>query len=158
MSTAAWPPGPPGRLLRGHLPEFRRDRLAFFTRCARDYGDVVSLRFGPRRVFLVSHPDLIERVLVNEARNVIKHFALRMTPLVLGQGLLTSEGDFWLRQRRLIQPAFSRQRIASYAPLMVEAVQELLAGWQPGQTRDILTEMMRLTLNIAARTLFGSEV
>src|SRR5579884_52801 len=157
MSTAAWPPGPPGRLLRGHLPEFRRDRLAFFTRCARDYGDVVSLRFGPRRVFLVSHPDLIERVLVNEARNVIKHFALRLNPLVLGKGLLTSEGDFWLRQRRLIQPAFSRDRLAAYAADMTAAAGQLSAEWRDGEQRDLLPEMMRLTLDIAARTLFGSD-
>ncbi len=157
-SVEARPPGPKGTLLGGNLAEYKTGRLAFLTRCARDYGDVAALRFGPRRIFLVSHPRDIETILVTENHNYIKHFALRMTPLVLGQGLLTSEGDFWLRQRRLIQPAFSRQRIASYAPLMVEAVQELLAGWQPGQTRDILTEMMRLTLNIAARTLFGSEV
>ena len=72
------------------------------------------LRFGFTRVYLISHPDLIEEVLVAEARNFIKHFALRMNRLMLGNGLLTSEGDFWLRQRRLIQPAFHRERIAGY--------------------------------------------
>lgn len=152
------PPGPKGTLLGGNLAEYKRGRLAFLVRCARDYGDVVALRFGPRRIFLVSNPHDIETILVTENHNYVKHFALRMTPLVLGKGLLTSEGDFWLRQRRLIQPAFSRQRIASYAPIMVEAAQEVLADWQPGQTRDILTDMMRLTLSIAARTLFGSDV
>ena len=81
-----------------------------------------------------------------------------MTPLVLGKGLLTSEGDLWLRQRRLIQPAFSRQRIASYASIMVNAAEQVLNEWRPGQTRDILVEMMRLTLAIAAQTLFGTDV
>src|SRR3954453_13013748 len=138
MSAAPLPPGPPGRWLGGHLAEFRRHRLAFFERCARDYGDVVALRFGPHRIHLVSHPDAIESVLVTQARNFIKHFGLRMTPLVLGKGLLASEGDFWLRQRRLVQPAFLRTRIASYAPIMVEAAQRLLAAWTPGETRDIL--------------------
>lgn len=152
------PPGPKGTWLGGNLAEYKTGRLAFLVRCAREYGDVVSLRFGPRRIFLVSNPHDIETILVAENHNYIKHFALRLAPLVLGKGLLTSGGDFWLRQRRLIQPGFSRQRIAAYAPLMVEATQELLASWQPGQKCDILTEMMRLTLNIAARTLFGSDV
>ncbi len=159
MGTAMrLPPGPKGTWLGGNLGEYKRSRLAFLTRCARDYGDVVALRFGPRRVYLVSHPSDIETILVTQNQNYIKHFALRLTPLVLGKGLLTSEGDFWLRQRRLIQPAFSRQRIASYAPIMVGAVHELLAGWKHGQTCDILVEMMRLTLGIAARTLFGADV
>jgi cytochrome P450 len=158
MSTAAWPPGPPGRLIRGHLPEFRRDRLAFFVRCARDYGDVVALRFGHRRIFLVSRPDLIEQVLVGEARNVIKHFALRLNPLVLGKGLLTSEGDFWLRQRRLIQPAFNRDRLHAYGADMTAAAEQLSGEWRDGEERELLAEMMRLTLDIAARTLFGTDV
>src|SRR6185312_4303908 len=97
--TAPLPPGPRGHLLSGHLPEFRRDRLAFFIHCSRTHGDVVRLRFGPRRVFLITHPELIEEVLVTRSRDFIKHFALRLNPLVLGKGLLTSEGDFWLRQR-----------------------------------------------------------
>jgi cytochrome P450 len=127
------------------------------VRCTRDYGDVVALRFGPRRVFLVNHPDLIEEVLVTQSRHFIKHFALRLNPLVLGKGLLTSEGAFWLRQRRLIQPAFNRGRLAGYAPTMVAAAERLLASWKAGETRDISKEMMRLTLDIAARTLFGAD-
>ena len=103
------PPGPRGTWLGGNLSEFKRDRLAFFARCARDYGDVVSLRFGPRRMYLVSHPDLIETILVreNDKYGKAKRFVQRWA-LVVGKGLLTSEGDFWLRQRRLIQPVFSR--------------------------------------------------
>jgi cytochrome P450 len=76
----------------------------------------------------------------------------------MGNGLLSSEGDFWLRQRRLIQPAFQRGRLAAFGAVMVGYTQRLLAGWQPGETRDIQAEMMRLTLQIAARTFFGSEV
>jgi cytochrome P450 len=150
-------PGPRGHFLSGNLPEFRRDRLAFLTRCARDYGDFVALRFGPRRLLLVSDPDAIEYVLVTGARNFSKHFALRFNPVVLGNGLLTSEGDSWLRQRRLMQPAFHRQRIVGYAATMVEYTQALLATWEEGQTRDVLADMMRLTLGIAAKTLFGAD-
>lgn len=152
------PPGPPGRWLGGNLSDFHRDRLGFMSRCARDYGGVVKLRFGPRRVFLVNHPDAIEEVLVTHSRCFIKHFALRLNPLVLGNGLLSSEGDFWLRQRRLVQPAFQKNRIAGYGAVMVEYAERLTAGWAAGETRDILVEMMQLTLEIIAKTLFDAEV
>jgi cytochrome P450 len=158
MSMASAPPGPPRRLLSGNLNEFRQGRLDFLTRCARDYGDVVSLRFGPRRILLVSHPDAIESVLVTHSRHFIKHFALRLNPLVFGQGLLTSEGDVWLRQRRLIQPAFQRHRLAVFGQTMVAYTQRLAASWQPGEVRDIVPEMMRLTMQITAKTLFNAEV
>jgi len=158
MAMLLAPPGPPRRLLSGNLVDFRSGRLDFLTRCARDYGDVVALRFGPRRILLVSHPDLIESVLVTNSRCFIKHFALRLNPLVLGKGLLTSEGDFWLRQRRLIQPAFQRGWLTGFGVTMVAYTQRLLAGWTPGETRDIVPEMMRLTMQIAAKTLFDADV
>ena len=158
MAILSAPLGPPRRWLGGNLADFRSGRLNFLTRCAREYGDIVSLRFGPRRILLVSHPDLIETVLVTQSRCFIKHFALRLNPLVLGNGLLTSEGDFWLRQRRLIQPAFQRSRLAGFAETMVAYTQRLLAGWKPGETRDIVPEMMRLTMEIAAKTLFDADV
>lgn len=141
----------------GNLPDFRRDRLAFLTNAARTYGDVAAFRLGQRRVYLVSHPDLLEQVLVTANRQFIKHFALRLNPLVFGKGLLTSEGDFWLRQRRLMQPAFQRLRVATYAPIMVDLTEQMLRRWQPGQACDIHNEMMQLTLAIAARTLFDAE-
>lgn len=157
MGDARLPPGPPRRWLSGNLNEFRRDRLGYLAQCARDYGDVVALRLGNRSVWLLSHPDLIEQVLVTDSRRFHKHFALRLNPILLGNGLLTSEGDFWLRQRRLIQPAFLRPRIAGYAPFMVAATERMLASWQDGQRRDILAELTRLTLEIAAKTLFDAE-
>jgi cytochrome P450 len=158
MAMLSAPHVPPRSLLGGNLADFRSGRLDFLTRCARQYGDVVSLRFGPRRILLVSHPALIENVLVTQSRCFIKHFALRLNPLVLGNGLLTSEGDFWLRQRRLIQPAFQRSRLAGFGDIMVTYTQRLLAGWKRGETRDIVPEMMRLTMEIAAKTLFDADV
>src|SRR5213595_942632 len=158
MNPQRTPTGPKGHWFSGHLPAFRKDRLAFLTQCAREHGDMVRLRFMHRIIYLLAHPDLIEEVLVTHSKHFIKHFALRLNPLVLGKGLLTSEGDFWLRQRRLIQPVFLRNRITGYGASMVMATQRLLAEWKPGEARDINDEMMRLTLAIAAKTLFNAEV
>ncbi|HZZ80855.1 MAG TPA: cytochrome P450 [Gemmataceae bacterium] len=158
MTALRTPTGPKGSWLAGNLPDFRKHRLDFLTQCVRDHGDMVKLRFAHRSIYLTSHPDLIEDVLVTHSKHFTKHFALRLNPVILGNGLLTSEGDFWLRQRRLIQPVFSRTRIAGYGPAMVEITQRLIANWKPGEQRDIHVEMMRVTLDIAAKTLFGAEV
>ncbi|MCI0378987.1 MAG: cytochrome P450 [Gemmataceae bacterium] len=152
-----FPPGPKGTWLGGNLRDFRRERQDFLTRSAREFGDVVYMRFAHRRIFLASHPDLIEEVLVTRNHDFIKHFALRLNPLLLGNGLLTSENSFWLRQRRLVQPAFIKSRLAGYAPAVVATTERLLAEWRAGEHREIHAEMMRLTLQIAAKTLFGSE-
>jgi cytochrome P450 len=150
------PPGPKGHFLSGHLPELRRDLLGFYLRCARDYGDCTTLRFGIKRIFFVNHPLLIEQVL--HSRNFTKHYALRMNRLLLGNGLLTSEGDFWLRQRRLIQPVFQRERILSYAPDMTAHTERQIDSWRDDEERDLHAEMRKLTLAIAAKTLFGADV
>src|SRR5580692_1850880 len=124
--STALPPGPAGTWIGGNIREFANRRLDFFLDIARKYGDIASFRFGPRRIFLVSHPDLIEQVLVTDAKYYIKHFGARMYKPVLGNGLVTSEGDLWLRQRRLSQPAFLKQRVQSYAPLMAEMTDHML--------------------------------
>ena len=156
--AAKLPPRPPGgRWFTGHLGEFSRDRLGFMVRCARDYGDMTAVRIGPHSVYFANHPDYVEEVLVDKSRHFIKHFALRLNPEILGKGLLTSEGDFWLRQRRLIQPAFVRSRLAAYGPAMVAAAERVLAEWRPGETRDVAKEMARITLDIAAKTLFDAD-
>ncbi len=158
MTTLLHPPGPKGHFYRGNFPEYQRDPLSFITASAREYGDVVSLRLGPKRVFLLSQPDDIEYVLVTANRNFTKDFSLQLYRPVLGNGLLTSDGDFWLRQRRMAQPAFSRQRIASYGDTMIAYAQRMLLSWQDGQSLDLHEEMMRLTLQIAAKTLFDADV
>ncbi len=159
MTSSTKPvPGPRPRLFRGNLPEFRQDRLGFLMDCARRYGDVFQLRLGPRRVTVFCHPDHIEQILVAGNQNFRKHFALRINPVVLGRGLLTSEGDFWLRQRRLAQPAFLKQRIMRYGDIMVDCALRAVADWQHGRACDILKEMMKLTLAIIARTLFDADI
>lgn len=157
-SPARRPPGPKGHWLGGHLREFRADRLEFLTRLSREYGDVVAIRLGPARIWSLNHPDLIEDVLVTKNRIMHKHFALRSARPTLGEGLLTSEGDHWRRQRRLSQPAFHRDRVASYGQVMVESTERMLHGWQPGQRRDLQADMMQLTLEIVAKTLFDADV
>ena len=156
------PPGPKGRFLVGHLTEFRRDRLGFMTRCARDYGDVVPLRLLGHPVILLSRPDLIEQALVHHAKHFIKHAGLRLYKPILGNGLVTSEGDFWRRQRKLSAPAFQGSRMPAYARAMVEAAERQCDTWSkaPGgsgpRPRDVNADMMRLTLEIACKTLFGA--
>jgi cytochrome P450 len=124
----------------------------------RDYGDIVTMRYYNFRVYFVSHPDFIEQVLVTHNRKFMKGRILRKNRRLFGDGLLTSEGDFWLRQRRLAQPAFHRGRVGSYADTMVRYADRLVAEWKDGDERDIHAEMMRLTLQIVAKTLFDADV
>jgi cytochrome P450 len=152
------PPGPPRHWLFGNLKEFGRDQLGTMTRWAHEYGDVVSARFGPRPIVFLNHPDLVEEVLVNQNRKFIKHYRLRQTRRTLGHGLLTSEGEFWRGQRKLAQPAFHRERITSYARLMVDFTERMLQSWSDGQARDVQADMMKLTLEIVAKTLFDAEI
>jgi cytochrome P450 len=158
MSATLVPPSPKGHFLLGNIGELRQDTLAFFTRTARELGDVASFRAGLRRIVLVSQPRLIEEILVTNAKSFTKHLGARMLRSTLGNGLLTSEGPFWLRQRRLIQPSFSRERIATYAPVMVDLADRASATWKDGQTRDVHADMTRLTLEIIARSMFGADV
>ena len=104
--------------------------LGFFADCARTYGDVVPIRLPRRRLILLSHPDLIEEVLTARARQTTKTLLLRALRPVLGDGLLLSEGATWLRQRRLIQPAFHRQRIAAYGDVMAGYAERGMAEWR----------------------------
>ncbi len=162
MSSAAklkFPPGPSTGLKRWSLgPLNNGDPLGYFTGLTREYGDLVSLRVLNFRILLLNHPDHIEDVLVNHPRKFIRGRVLLANKRVFGRGLLTSDGDFWLRQRRLAQPAFHRARIAGYASTMVEFTERLLHEWQDGEERDIHAEMMRLTLQIVGKTLFDADV
>ncbi len=154
-----FPPGPSTGLKRWSLgPLNSGDPLKYFTGLMREYGDLVSLRVLNFRILLLNHPDHIEDVLVNHPRKFIRGRVLLANKRVFGRGLLTSDGDFWLRQRRLAQPAFHRARIADYASTMVEYTERLLHEWQDGEERDIHAEMMRLTLQIVGKTLFDADV
>lgn len=160
MAVTALPPGPKGDPLIGNLNlrEFQRDPLGFTTRMAREYGDIVRLRWAHITAYLLSHPDYIEYLLLTHHRNFIKGRAFTANRMLLGNGLLSSDGEYWLRQRRLAQPAFHRDRVAEYAQIMVEYTDRMLACWKAGETRDVYEDMMALTLENAAQTLFGVDM
>jgi cytochrome P450 len=158
MATATLPPGPKGYFLPGPLYRFTHDPLQFIIRTAREYGDAARFRFIKFPVYFFNRPDLIEEVLTTQGAKFIKSADLREGGSVLGNGLLTSEGEFWRRQRRLARPAFHRERIMAYAPVITEYAEEMLRTWKSGETREIRAEMMRLTLKIAAKTLFGAAL
>ncbi|MGO9597354.1 MAG: cytochrome P450 [Isosphaeraceae bacterium] len=152
------PPGPRQHWLAGNLREFSRDRLGALVRWHRQYGDMVWARFGPRSILFLNHPELVEEVLVAQNRKFIKHSRLRSWRRAFGRGLLTSEGEFWRAQRRLMQPAFHHDRIVSYADVIVGFTERMLHSWNDGQTRDVQADMMGLTLEIVAKTLFDAEI
>lgn len=135
-----------------------RHPLETFTSLARTHGDVVELQMRKERVFLLSHPEHVREVLVTNQRNFKKGRALERARMLLGDGLLTSEGDTHLRQRRMIQPEFHRQHIAQFADAMVSITSRRLAQWTDGTSFDMHKEMSALALAIAGTTLFGAEV
>jgi len=152
------PPGPKGHLLIGNLPEFGKDVLGFFTDCAERYGDVVSIRIGSWPALFLNHPDHFEYVLLENNKNFIKHtFFWRHVTEIFGSGLITNEGAPWLRQRRLMQPAFHRERVAAYGKTMVEYTDRMLDSWDEGP-RDVHRDLMHLTMEIATKTLFGADL
>ncbi|RXJ15404.1 cytochrome P450, partial [Deinococcus metallilatus] len=127
------------------------------------YGDIVRYRLGPRTVHLLSHPDLAQQVLVNHAAQHPKIPAGNGLGLLLGQGLVTNDDhSSWLSQRRMMQPVFHRQRIAGMADEMARAGSRMLERWRvryrPGDTVDVADEMMRVTLDIINRTMFGADL
>jgi len=152
------PAGTQGHLLLGCLPDYARDTLGFMTRLAWQYGDAVRFRLGRMSCYLFSHPDQIEEVLRSKSQHFIKDRPLQISTSVFGRGLLTSEGDLWRRQRRLIQPAFLAQQARGYGPVMVEGAGRMLATWRDGQVRDIHAELMRVTFDVVARCLFGADL
>jgi cytochrome P450 len=153
-----FPAGPTARYPFQFLVEVARNPLAMMIAMAGEYGDIAHYKIGPQHLFLFNHPDLIRDVLVTNQKNFHKSRGLERAKRLLGNGLLTSEGEFHLRQRRLAQPAFHRQRIATYAATMTDFAGRTRSQWKNAATVDMHTEMMRLTLGIVAKTLFDADV
>ncbi|MEO8126734.1 MAG: cytochrome P450, partial [Bryobacteraceae bacterium] len=158
MAAAVLPPGPKGRPFVGVFAGFRKDPPLFLLNVARQYGDVAFFTMGRQEFYLLNRPEYVQDILVTHSGKFQKSRIMQRSKILLGEGLLTSEGQLHLRQRRLVQPAFHRQRIAGYAAAMVEAAGRAAGRWTDGETRDISEEMMRLTLTIVAETLFGATV
>ena len=156
---SARPPGPKNtRPWLGVLPHFRKDPAGYLLSVAREHGDLAYMRLGPQHAFVVSHPDAIRDILVTNQNNFTKSRMLERAKVLLGDGLLTSEGEFHTRQRRLVQPAFHRDRLVRYSADMVDCAERAGRAWSPGGELDMHREMTRLTLAIVGRTLFSADV
>jgi cytochrome P450 len=146
----------------GSLLDIRRDPIGAFLRAALRYGDVAYFKVGPRQGYLITNPDDVRHVLQDNARNYHKSPLYQKLRMHLGNGLLTSEDEFWLRQRRIAQPAFHRQRVAGLANVMASAARDTAAQWQrlaaAGRSVDVDDEMMRLTRTVVVRALLGSDL
>src|SRR3984893_3530710 len=152
------PPGP--RLLPVVGTSFMasRDSTQTLLRWARAYGDIVYYRFFDFHFYVLFHPQHVEQVLLGKTSNFVKGITSRANPDLFGNGLLTSDGDFWRRQRRLSNPAFHRESILRYAEITTEEARRLLEGWKSGETRNIHNDMMHVTLRTVLRSLFGGEL
>jgi cytochrome P450 len=144
--------------LLGDLLAFGADRLGFLARQAREQGDVARFKLGPYRAFLLSHPEQVREVLITHAERFRKGPVLQRARVVLGDGLLTAEGDTHRRHRELVQPAFHSKRITGYAETMIDRAAATTAGWAPHQPIDLHAETVRLTLASAGTTLLGTDV
>jgi cytochrome P450 len=158
LATPALPPMLKGRPFIGVLQEFRRNAPEVLLKAARQHGDIARLRLGPQLIYAVSNPEWIRDILVTHQSNFIKSRMLERAKVLLGEGLLTSEGEFHKRQRRLSQPAFHRERLIGYGTAMVDCASATRESWTNGATLDISREMNHLTLAIVARTLFSADV
>jgi len=152
------PPGPDGGRFKVPRLRLSGDRLEFLTGLKKKYGDFVYFNVAFEHVYLVSDPELIREVLITNHKNFLKGRGLERVKRLLGDGLLTSEKEHHLRQRRMMQPAFHRERIAAFARTMVEEAGRTMESWREGAEMDISKEMGLLTLRIVGKTLFGSEV
>ncbi|GAB4551286.1 MAG: cytochrome P450 [Anaerolineae bacterium] len=150
------PPQPKGLPLLGHLPQIAKERHQFLPRLGHTYGDICRFRLGTREVYLVNHPDWIQQV-IGGNKWVRTPVTRKMMASFLGQGVFSLEGPPHLQQRRLMQPAFHRERLIQYTEIMTAQTHRYLSTWQDGETRDIDRDMMRLTLEIVSQCLFGAS-
>ncbi|MES3034380.1 MAG: cytochrome P450 [Gemmatimonadota bacterium] len=151
-------PGPKARFPGDMILRMSRARIALMRSMASTYGDVSQVTIGKQQIVLLTNPDDIRDLLVTNQRIFRKGQALERAKILVGEGLLTSEGDVHLRQRRLVQPAFHRARIGAYAGAIISAAMQRQAAWRDGETLDINRAMMLVTLDIVAATLFGASV
>lgn len=154
------PPGPKSSLLGlEHAQEFRQDPLGYAFQLRQDFGDAVLLKIGPVNWVLLSHPDYVKEILVTRSKEFAKSEQFkRIIRSVDGNGLVASEGDFWLKQRRTIQPTFGHDKLSQYAQIMAAKVSNYLKRWQPAAQVDIAQEMTNMTLAVSAKLFLGVDV
>jgi cytochrome P450 len=172
MSTAVQPrPGFKGATAYRFPPGFQRNLLWFalrkfrpanpiflFQHLAETYGDIAHYKLGHHHIVFLNHPEYIREVLVVQNGNFVKERTVQRTKMLLGEGMITSEGSVHRTQRLAAQPSFYRHRIAEYAGVIVEEARRMRDSWRAGEQRDIAVHMMHLTLNVVARTLFVTDL
>lgn len=151
------PPGPMGLPLFGNAFAFKKNPAEYLVECGKKYGDVVLFHLGGLPIYFLNHPDYVRDVLVVKSKQFKKSRAFQFIKLLLGEGLLTSEGDFHRRQRSMAQPAFHRQRVMTYANAMIERTKQDMVHLEKQRPIDMQSFLMELTLGIASRTLFSSK-
>ncbi len=155
------PPGPRHLTPIKHLSAMQRDAIGWFTHLTQQHGDCVHVRLGPTDLFLINHPDLVEEVLVKKPRHFSKGRVMRKMMRVIGEGLLTSEGEYHRRQRRLSQPAFHRARVDSYAEMMIECALKTREKWEKHSTAELLDvneSMKHLTMAVVGKTMLSVDL
>ncbi|MGW8956312.1 cytochrome P450 [Paenibacillus sp. NPDC055715] len=157
MVSAKTIPGPRGDLFFGNIKQFGENPLGYLQSVVHEYGDVARMRFGRKNMYLTNQPEYIREILVEKADNFHKGKALQLSRSVLGDGLLTSEGQLHLQHRRTMQPAFRKDSVDEHAGTMVRHTHRLIANWSNGETRMISSDMMGLALGIISETMFGYE-
>lgn len=161
MTPRSYPPGPTWaseseRPLKERLIELTQNPIGRIRRRFETFGDIFYLKTQGTPMYVLRHPDHLHEILVTKASSFVKRS--KDLDVFLGDGLLTSNGELWRRQRRLIQPAFTKQRIAGYCAVMVEHSRRMIARWQNGQVRDVSRDMMELTLSVVSKTLLDHDV
>lgn len=163
MTTHKVPPGPPRRAMFGLLRKVIWDRLGLMTSAADGYGDAARIRIGPMSLYFFNHPDHAKYVLTDNAGNYHKGFGLAQAKRALGDGLLTSEGPLWRKQRKVIQPVFQHKRLAKHADIIVDEAARLVERLRARSSRgdepvDVLREMNGLTVGVLGRTLLDADL
>jgi cytochrome P450 len=158
QDQARYPPGPRSRLPGGLFVRLRARPLALLRELAAEYGDLVHFQVAGQHVYLANQPDYVHELLVTKRAHLTLSRRHRMARRVLGNGLLTSEGELHRRQRRLLQPAFRPYSVERYAPTVTAHAQRLRDQWQAGSVLDLHAAMMQLTLAVGAEALFGADL
>jgi cytochrome P450 len=158
-SKTEQPPKLKGSIFSGSYFDFFQNQLGFLSKCAKEYGDIVSLRFFHLPIYLINHPDLIEEVFSTNSANFKKAKTVRLPSqrLLFGNSLLVSDGEIWLQQRRAIQPAFHQNFINNYSKIVTETAEEFIKNWKTGEVHLINEDLVDLTFAVASRAFFGID-
>lgn len=158
-SKTEHPPRLNGKFISGSYFDFFQNQLEFLSKCANEYGDVVSFRFFHLPIYLINHPDLIEEVFSKQSANFRKAKTVRMPSqrLLFGNSLLVSDGEIWLKQRRAIQPAFHQDFINNYSKIVIETTEDFIKNWKNGEVHLISEDLVDLTFAVASKAFFGID-